>query len=64
MFYGHIRAQGRLNGPNDLQTWWSEVKDEIPLRYVQAKIRTQVVVICGSTRYQLDHGGASLQDSI
>ena len=27
-------------------------------RYAHAEIRTQVVVICGKTRYQLDHGGA------
>ena len=29
-----------------------------PFRYAYAEIRTQVVVICGPTRYQLDHGGA------
>jgi len=33
-------------------------KDEIPLRYAHAEIRSQVIVICGPTRYQLDHGGA------
>ena len=31
---------------------------ETPFRYTQAEIRTQVVVIHGPTRYQLDHGGA------
>jgi len=34
------------------------VKDETPFRYVHAEIRTQVVVICGPTRYHLDHAGA------
>ena len=32
MFYGHFWARGRLNGPNDLETYWSEVKDETPFR--------------------------------
>jgi len=27
-----------------------------PFRYANAEIRTRVVVICGPTRYQLDHG--------
>jgi len=36
----------------------SEVKDETPFRYAHVEIRTQVVVIGGPTRYQLDHGGA------
>ena len=45
MFYG---TPGRLNG----------LKDETPFRYAHAEIRTRVVVICGPTRYQLDHGGA------
>ena len=27
-------------------------------RYAHAEIRTQMVVMCGTTRYQLDHGGA------
>ena len=31
--------------------------NETPLGYAHAEIRTQVVVICGPTRYQLDHGG-------
>jgi len=30
----------------------------MPLRYANAEIRTQMVVICYSTRYQLDHGGS------
>ncbi|KAK2146453.1 hypothetical protein LSH36_606g01051 [Paralvinella palmiformis] len=51
MFYAH----GRLNGPSNLQ---SNVKDETPFRYADAKIRTRVVVICGPTRYQLDQGDA------
>ena len=50
MFYGDLCTHGRLN--------WSEVKDEIPFRYVQGKIRTQMIVICGPTRYQLDQGDA------
>jgi len=36
----------------------NEVKDETPFRYAHAEIRTRVVVICGPTRNQLDHGGA------
>ena len=32
--------------------------NEAPFRYASAEIRTQVVVICGPTRYQLDYGGA------
>ena len=36
-------------------------KDETPFRYAHAEIRTQVVVICGPTRYQLDHGGALIR---
>ena len=32
------------------------VKDETPIRYAHAEIQTQVVVICGPTCYQLDHG--------
>ena len=35
-----------------------EVKDETPVGYAHAKILTWVVVICGPTHYQLDHGGA------
>ena len=35
----------------------SEVKDETPFGYAHAEIRTQVLVICGPMRYQLDHGG-------
>ena len=50
MFYGHCCGHGKLNGP-------SEVKHETPFRYAKAEIRTQVVVICGPTRYQLDQGG-------
>ena len=51
-----------LNRSSDLQRRGSEVKDEAPFRYVHAEIRTQVVVICGSTRHQLDHGGAPAHD--
>ena len=35
-----------------------EVKDETALRYAQAEIQTQVVVMCDPTHYQLYHGGA------
>ena len=56
MFYSHRCAHGRLNGPIDLRRNWSEVEDETTFRYAHAEIRTQVVVICGPTRYQLDHG--------
>ena len=34
-------------------------KDETFFKYGHAEIRTQMVVICGPTRYQLDHGGAT-----
>ena len=34
----------------------NEVKDEIRFRYAHDEIRTQVVVICDPTPYQLDHG--------
>ena len=34
-----------------------KVKDGTPFRYTHAEIRTQVVVICGTTCYQLDCGG-------
>ena len=51
MFYGHFCAYGKLNGP-------SEVTDETPFRNGHAEIRTQVIAICGPTRYQLDYGGA------
>ena len=47
MFYGHFSVYGRLN-----------VKDETPFRYANAKIWTQVVVICDPMHYQLDQGGA------
>ena len=57
MFYGHFCAHGRLNGPSDLQMLWSAVEDETPFRYAHAEIQTQVVVVCGPTHYQLDHGG-------
>jgi len=60
MFYGHFCAQSSLNGPSDLQTYWSEVKDETIFRYAHAEIRTRVVVICDPTRYQLYHGGARI----
>jgi len=36
----------------------SEVKDETPIRYAHSEIRTRMVIICGPTCYQLDHGGA------
>ena len=42
--------------------WPSEVKDETPFKYAHAEIRTRVVVICGPTCYQLDHGGAPVHD--
>jgi len=32
MLYGHFCAQGRLNGPSDLQGKWGEVKDETNFR--------------------------------
>ena len=51
VFYSHINAHGRLNGPSDLQRLWSEVKDEAPSIYAHAEIRTRVVVICDPTRY-------------
>jgi len=47
-----------LNGPSDLLKYWSEVKYETPFRYVHAEIRTQMVDICDTMRYQLDQGGA------
>jgi hypothetical protein len=43
------------------QRQWSEFRDETPFRYAHTKIQTQVVVICGPMRYQLDHGGVSLR---
>ena len=58
MFYGHFCSHGRLNGPSGLQREWSWVKDETPFRYAHAEILTPVVMICGPTRYQLDHRGA------
>jgi len=61
MFNGYFYAHCMLSGPSDLQ---SEVKDETPFRYAHAEIRTQVVVICDVTRYQLDHGGAPLRGSV
>jgi len=39
-------ARGRLNGQSD--------------KYAHAENRTQVVVICDPTRYQLDHGDAHI----
>ena len=45
MFYGHFCAHGRLHGPT-------------PFRYPHAEFRTQVIVIFGPTRYQLDRGDA------
>ena len=42
-----------------------EVKNETPFRYTHAEIRTQVLVICGPMRYQLDHGGdQSMNDTV
>jgi hypothetical protein len=58
MFYGHFCTQGRLNGLNDFQREWREVKDETPFGYAHAEIRAKVVSICGTMRYQLDHRGA------
>ena len=34
--------------------------NETPFRYAHAEIRTRVLVICGPTRYQLDHEGAQI----
>ena len=59
MFYGHFSAHARLNGPSDVQRYWGEIKDERPFIYAHTEIRTQAVVICDPTRYQLDHGGAT-----
>ena len=61
MFYGRFCAHGKLNAPSDLQKKWCEVKDETPFRYAHAQIRTQVVVICNTTRYQLDQGAAHIR---
>ena len=60
MFYRDLCAHGRLNGPSDLKKKKSQVKDETSFRYANAKIPTQVVVICGPTRYQLDHAGGPI----
>ena len=38
-----------------------EAKSKMKISYAHAKIQTRVVVICGPTRYQLDHGGVSLR---
>ena len=46
----HVCAQGRLNGPSDLQREWNEMKDETPFKYAHTAIRTLVVVIPGLTR--------------
>jgi len=48
MFYGQRCAHSRLNG-------LKQVKDETPIIYPKAEIRTQVVVICDPMCYQLDH---------
>ena len=59
MFYGHFRAhRGRLNGPSDLQQYWSEVKDETTFRCAHAEIRTRLVVDLWSNTLPLDHEGA------
>jgi len=63
MVDGYFCAQGRLNGPSELQMQWSEAKDETTLRYAHGEIRTRAVVICDPTRYQLDQGGAPNPDS-
>jgi len=55
-----MMIDGRLNGSSDLQRQCGEVKDETPFRYAHTDIRTQMVVICDLTRYQLDHGAALL----
>jgi len=49
-FYGIFCGHDRLNGPSDLQKWRTEVKDETPVRYAHAEIRTRVVAICDPTR--------------
>ena len=51
MFYGHCCARGRLNGPKGY-----EAKSK--LKHPSDRIRTQLTVFCGPTRYQLDHRGA------
>jgi len=56
MFYDHFCAHDRLNELGDLQRYWSKVKYETPFSYAHAEIWSQVVVICGPTHYQLDHG--------
>ena len=56
-FSATFDAQVRLNGPSDLQSWWSEVRDESPFGYVHAEIQTRAVAICDPMRDQLDHGG-------
>ena len=39
----------------------NEAKSKMkPFRYAHTKIQTQVLVICGPMRYQLDHRGAPL----
>jgi len=59
MFYGHFSAHGRLNE-------WAERPPNVMKRsqrwnklqiYANAEILTQMIMIYGSTRYQLDHGG-------
>ena len=56
LFYGHFCAHGRLNRPSDSRRLRSEVKVETPFRYAHTEIRIWVVVLCGPTHYQLDHG--------
>jgi len=58
-----VHTVGQMGFRSDLQRYRNEVKDKTSRRYVHAEIRTRVVVICGPTRYQLDHGGdASYND--
>jgi len=35
------------------------IRVSICIRYAHAEIRTQAIVICGPTRYQIDHGDIS-----
>jgi len=55
MYYRHICAHGKLNG--GVTSKGNEAKSNMKISYDHAKIWTEVVVICGPTCYQLDHGG-------
>jgi len=50
LFYGHLCAQSRLNGPSDLQRQWRKVIDETPFWCSLVGVWTDVLYLCEANR--------------